>query len=94
MDSDLVFEAAATRQMCGRLVFGVQISAASYAHHMLGKAERPLRTIRNNAPTMMPIIFAPNSTWSCTLNKVVYLRNRTFSRAVGPSGGVPLTLLT
>jgi hypothetical protein len=32
--------------------------------------------------------------WSCAVNTVVYLRNRTFTRAVGPSVGVPLTLLT
>jgi hypothetical protein len=35
-----------------------------------------------------------NSIWSCAVSTFVYLRNRTFSRAVGPSGGVPLTLLT
>jgi hypothetical protein len=36
----------------------------------------------------------PNSMWSCAISTVVYLRNRMFSRAVGASGGVPLTLLT
>jgi hypothetical protein len=44
--------------------------------------------------TMMHNMFVPNSMWSCTVSTVVYLRNRTFSRAVEPSGGVPLTLLT
>jgi hypothetical protein len=39
-DSDYMFEAAVTRQMCARLGVGVQVSAP-YAHHMLGKAERP-----------------------------------------------------
>jgi hypothetical protein len=39
-DSDSVFEAALTRQMCARLGVVVQFSAL-YAHHMLGKAERP-----------------------------------------------------
>jgi hypothetical protein len=36
----------------------------------------------------------PNCVWSCAVSTVVYFRNRTFSRAVGPSSGVPLTLLT
>jgi hypothetical protein len=31
---------------------------------------------------------------ACSISTVVYLRNRAFSRAVCPSGGVPLTLLT
>jgi hypothetical protein len=39
-DSDFVFEAIFSRHMCARLGVGVQFSA-SYAHHMLGKAERP-----------------------------------------------------
>jgi transposase InsO family protein len=40
IDLNSVFEAAATRQMCAHLGVGVQLSAP-YAHHMLGKAERP-----------------------------------------------------
>jgi hypothetical protein len=37
----------------------------------------------------------PNKMWSCAINTLVHLRNRrTFSRAVGPSEGVSLTLLT
>jgi transposase InsO family protein len=43
-DLDSVFEAAPTRQMCARMGVGVQFSAP-YARHMLGKAERPWRTI-------------------------------------------------
>jgi hypothetical protein len=39
-DSDSVFEAAPTRQICARMGFGVHFSS-TYAHHMLGKAERP-----------------------------------------------------
>jgi hypothetical protein len=39
-DSDYVLEDVATRQMCARLGVGVQLFAP-YAHHMLGKAERP-----------------------------------------------------
>jgi transposase InsO family protein len=39
-DSDFVFEATSTRQMCIRLGVKIQFSAP-YAHHMLGKAERP-----------------------------------------------------
>jgi hypothetical protein len=41
-DSYSVFEAKATRHICGRLGVGVQFSPP-YAHHMLGKAERPWR---------------------------------------------------
>jgi hypothetical protein len=32
--------------------------------------------------------------WSCAINNIVFMRNRTFSRAVEPANGVPLTLLT
>jgi hypothetical protein len=32
--------------------------------------------------------------WSCAMSTAVYLRNRTFSRAVARTGGVPLTLPT
>jgi hypothetical protein len=40
LDSDSVFEATVIRQMCAHLGVGVRFSAP-YAHHMLGKAERP-----------------------------------------------------
>jgi hypothetical protein len=92
-DSYSVFEAIATRQMCGRLGVGFQFSVP-YAHHMLGKAEHPWRTIRDNAYAMMHIMLVLNAMWSCAVNTIVFLRNRTFSRVVGLSGGVPLTLLT
>jgi hypothetical protein len=39
-------------------------------------------------------MFFPNFVWSPAVIIVVYLRNRTFSRAVGLSGSVPLTMLT
>jgi hypothetical protein len=93
LDSDSVFEALVTRQMCAHLGVGVQFSAP-YAHHMLGKAERPWRTIRNNASAMLHSIAVPNFMWSCAVNTVVYLCNRTYSRSGGPNGGVPLTILT
>jgi hypothetical protein len=35
-----------------------------------------------------------NSMWSCAVSTVVYLRNRTYNRSVGLTGGIPLTLLT
>jgi hypothetical protein len=92
LDSDSVFEA--TRQMCGRLGVGVQFSSPYHAHHMLGKAERPWRTVWENASAMMHKMLVPNAMWSCAVSTVVYLRNHTFSRAVGPSGGVPQTLRT
>jgi hypothetical protein len=80
-DSDTVFEAAPTRQMCARMGVGVQFSAP-YAHHMLVKAERPLRRIRDNASPMLHISAVPNLMWSCAVSTVVYLRNRTYSRSV------------
>jgi hypothetical protein len=43
-DTDTVFEAIVTAHMCDCLGVGVQVSAP-YSHHMLGKAERPSRTI-------------------------------------------------
>jgi hypothetical protein len=92
-DSDSMFEAASTRQMCARMGVGVQFSAP-YAHHMLGKAERPCRTIRNNAYAMLHIMAVPNFMWSCAISTVVYLRNRAYCRSVGLTGGVPLTLHT
>ena len=39
-DSDFVYETAMTRQMCARMGVGEEFSVP-YAHHMLGKAERP-----------------------------------------------------
>jgi hypothetical protein len=92
-DSDSMFEAAVTRRMCAHLGVGVQFFAPC-AHHMLGKAERPWRTIRDNASAMLRSMAVPNSMWSCAVINFVYLRNRTYSRSVGPNGGVPLTLLT
>jgi transposase InsO family protein len=92
-DSDYVFEAAPTRQMCARMGVGIQFSAP-YAHHMIGKAERPWRTIRNNESAMLHSMAVPNFMWSCVVSTVLYLRNRTYTRSVGLTGGVPLTLLT
>jgi hypothetical protein len=37
---------------------------------------------------------SPNHMLSCTISTVVHLRNRAFSKAVGPSKGVPLIHLT
>jgi hypothetical protein len=92
-DSDFVFEASDTQLMCARLGFSTHISAP-YAHHMLGKVDRPWRTLRDCSSSMLHAMSVPNIMWSCAISTVVHLRNRTFSRAVGPSGGVPLTLLT
>jgi hypothetical protein len=91
-DTYFVFEAEVTRQMCARMGIGVQFSAP-YAHHMLGKGERPWRTLRDNASAMLHNMAVPNSMWSsCVVSTVVYLRNR--NRLVGLTGGIPLTLLT
>jgi hypothetical protein len=79
--------------MSARLGVGVQFSAP-FAHHMLGKAERPWRTLRDNASAMLHGMAAPNYRWSCVVSTVVYLRNRTCNRSVGLTGGIPLTLLT
>jgi hypothetical protein len=92
-DSDPVLEATATRLMGGRLGVGIQYSAP-YAHHMLGKAERPWRTLRDSAYALLHGMSVPNSMWSCAISTVVYLRDRMCSRVVGASSGVPLTLLT
>jgi hypothetical protein len=61
---------------------------------MLGKAEPPWCTIRDNASAMLHNMAVPNSMWSCAVGTVVYLRNRTYSLSVGLTGGIPLTLLT
>jgi hypothetical protein len=92
-DSNSFTEAATTRQMCARMGIGVQFWAP-YAHHMFDKAERPWRTIRYNASAMLHSMAVPNFMWSCAVSTVVYLRNRTYSRSVGLTGGVPLTPLT
>jgi hypothetical protein len=54
-DSCMVLEAIVIRQMCARLGVGGQFSAP-YAHDMLGKAERPWRTIQDSASVMMIIL--------------------------------------
>jgi hypothetical protein len=92
-DSDYVFEAAVTRHVCARLGVGVHFSPP-YAHHMLGKAERPWRTIRDNASATLHSMAVPNSKWSYVVTTDVYLRNRTYIRSVGLTSGIPLTLLT
>jgi hypothetical protein len=43
---------------------------------------------------MLRSMAVPNSMWPCVVGTVVYLRNRTYNRSVGPSAGIPLTLLT
>jgi hypothetical protein len=91
--SSSVFEAAPTRHMRARMGINVQFSAL-YAHHMLGKAERPSRTVWDNAFAMLHNMAVPNFMWLCVVSTVVYLRNRTYSRSVGLTGGVSLTLLT
>jgi hypothetical protein len=90
-DSDSVSKPAVTCQMCDRLDFGVHYSAP-YAHHMIGKAKRPLCTLCGNVVAMLHILSVPNSMWSCAVNTVVYLRNCSFSHALGLSGGFPITL--
>jgi hypothetical protein len=55
---------------------------------MLGKAGRQWRTIRDNAYAMLHSMPVPNSMWSCVVNTVVYLRNRTYNRSVGLTGGI------
>jgi hypothetical protein len=61
---------------------------------MLGKAERSWRTLQDIASALLHSMSVLNSMWSCAISTVVYLRNRMFSRVVGASCGVPLTLLT
>jgi hypothetical protein len=48
----------------------------------------------DNASEMMHIVIVSNSMWSRAVITIVYLRNRTLTRAVGSSRGVLLTLLT
>jgi hypothetical protein len=74
------------------------VSVCSFPRHMLTtcSARQNTRgaqfgTTRRQCYNSM---FVPNSMWSCAVSIVVYLRNHTFSRAVGPSGGAPLTLHT
>jgi hypothetical protein len=61
---------------------------------MLGKAERPWRTIRDNASAMLRCMAVPSFMWSCAVGTVVLLRKRTYGSSVGITGSVPLTLLT
>jgi hypothetical protein len=69
--------------MCSRIGVGVQLSSP-YAHHMLGKAKRPWRTIHDDVYVMMHIMSMPKSMYLCAVITVVKLRNLTFSRAEGP----------
>jgi hypothetical protein len=43
---------------------------------------------------MLHNMIVPNSMWSCAASNVVYLRNRTYNRSVGLTGGITLTLIT
>jgi hypothetical protein len=61
---------------------------------MFGKAERPWRTLMDNVSALFNNMSIPNSMSSCAISTIVYLCNRMFSRAVGVSGGLSLTLLT
>jgi hypothetical protein len=72
---------------------GVQFTA-TYVHHILGKAECPWRTIRDNAIAMLHCMAVPNSMWSCVVSTVVFMRNRNYNRLVGLTSGIPLTVLT
>jgi hypothetical protein len=92
-DPDIVFEASMTRHMCARMGVGVQFWAP-YAHHMLVKAERPWRTLTDNASAMLHNMSVLYFTWSCADSIIAYLRNRTYIPIVGLSSGVPLTMLT
>jgi hypothetical protein len=78
-DSDYVFETVVTRHMCARPGVGVQFSGP-YAHHMLGKAERPWRTTRDNVVAMLHNMAVPNSMRSCAGCTDVYRRDRTYNR--------------
>jgi hypothetical protein len=40
---------------------------------MLGKAERPWRTIQDDAFAMLHSMAVPNSKWSCVVNTVAFL---------------------
>jgi hypothetical protein len=42
---------------------------------------------------MMHAMSVPNRRWSCVVGTVVYLRNKHFSKAVGVTGGVPITVI-
>jgi hypothetical protein len=75
-NSDFVFEAAVTRQMCVRMGIGVHFSTP-YSHHMLGKVKRPWCTFRDNASAMLHSMPVSDFMWSCAVNTLVYLRNRT-----------------
>jgi hypothetical protein len=87
-ECDIVFEYADTQRMCAQLGVDTQLSAP-YAHHMLGKAERPWRTLRDSAFAMMHPMSVPPTMWSSAMSTAEFLRNRTFSRAVGLAGGGP-----
>jgi transposase InsO family protein len=86
-DNDMVLESADTQRMCAQVGVGTQFSTP-YAHHMLGKAEWPWRTLRGFASAMMHSMFVPPSMWSCAINTIVFLRNRTFNR-FGHAGAYP-----
>jgi hypothetical protein len=65
-DSNFVFEHATTLHMCAHMGVGVHFSAP-FAHHMLGKAERPWRTITENASAMLHNMVVQNFIWSCAM---------------------------
>jgi hypothetical protein len=82
-DFDSVNKSYETQLTCTMLGLSTQFSAPC-GHQMLGKAERLRRTLRGCASSMLHAMFVPNIMWSCEINTIVHLFNRTFTRALGP----------
>jgi hypothetical protein len=80
-DGDAVFEAAATCRIFWKMGVGIQFSAP-HPHQMMGNEERLWHTLRDNASAMMQNMYVPSSMWSCAVNIVAYLRNRTLYSVV------------
>jgi hypothetical protein len=85
-----MFEAAYTQFIIAKLGVLTHFSAP-YAHDMLGKAERPWRTIRECEFSKSFTIPVSTSMWSSGMRTTMYLCKCTFSRTFGTCGGVLLT---
>jgi hypothetical protein len=86
-DSDSIFESAERQLMCTKPWFNTKFSTPYTHRHILGKAERPWRPLRDCDSSMLHAMFFPNRLWSCAISTVVHLRNRTSNRTVGPAWG-------
>eukprot|EP00873_Tetraselmis_striata_P005357 jgi/Tetstr1/425621/TSEL_016041.t1 len=94
-DRDSIFETDAMDALVGG-IGGRTEWTAPYYHHQHGKIERPWRTIRDSATSMMADMSVPSRLWATAISTAFWLKNRRAVTAAGNSDGrqTPLSVLT